>query len=128
FCALALVVPFALGVDVVGHLRFWAALAFLAFLQLMASILNFLPIPGIDGGNAIEPWLSPQWQRGFRQVAPFGMLLLFVFLWTPQFGGPFFGFVLAVARVLGLDQNLIAAGHSLFQFWRSCPCPGRPPP
>ena len=35
------------------------ASALLAFLQLMASVLNLLPVPGLDGGNMIQPWLSP---------------------------------------------------------------------
>ena len=42
-------------------------MAFLAFLQLTACVLNLLPVPGLDGGNLIQPWLSPQWQRGVRR-------------------------------------------------------------
>ena len=117
-CAFLLVVPFAVGVDTFVHVRFWAALALLAFLQLTASILNFLPVPGLDGGNLIEPWLNPQWQRGFRLVAPYGMLGLFVLLFTPQVNGLFFGFVYAVANAIGLPSGLVQVGYGLFQFWR----------
>ena len=74
--AILLAMPFALGLDNLAHLEFWAALAFLAFLQLTASVLNLVPIPGVDGGNALRPWLSHDWQRGFDAVAPYGMLLL----------------------------------------------------
>jgi Zn-dependent protease len=117
-CAFVLVAPFVVGVDTFVHTRFWAALALLAFLQLTASILNFLPIPGIDGGNLIEPWLSPTWQRGFRLVAPYGMLALFVLLFSPEVNGLFFGFVYAVAEAIGLPTGLVAHGYGLFQFWR----------
>ncbi|MER5838362.1 ATP-binding protein, partial [Streptomyces sp. NPDC002130] len=40
------------------HLTFWAGLSFLAFLQVMATVLNLLPVPGLDGYNALEPYLA----------------------------------------------------------------------
>src|SRR6266498_3873234 len=76
--ALVLAVPFLAGwgpqievnqfgqyqlVGTADHLEFWAALALLAFLQVTASVLNFLPVPGLDGGNILQPWLSAQYQR-----------------------------------------------------------------
>jgi Zn-dependent protease len=114
---LALVTPFATGVDTAGHERFWAGLAFLAFLQLTATILNLVPIPGVDGGNLIEPWLSPKWQRGFAVVAPFGMLLLFGLLSSPRISGPFFRFVFFCADLIGLPPDLYGLGYHLFRFW-----------
>jgi Zn-dependent protease len=114
---LMLVVPFAVGVDVEAHPDFWAAVAFLGFLQLTASVLNLMPIPGVDGGNLIEPWLPPDWQRGFAKVAPFGMLLLFALLWEPRINQAFFWFVFTIADALGLPSDLYADGFSLFRFW-----------
>jgi Zn-dependent protease len=114
---LALLAPFALGADTVSHHPFWAATAFLAFLQLTATILNLVPIPGVDGGNIIEPWLSPTWQRGFAHVAPYGMLLLFALLWSRFFGPVFFGFVFFVGDLLGLPSNLYYDGFSLIRLW-----------
>ena len=113
-CAIALIIPFAAGVDVGAHSTFWAAVAFLAFLQLTATVLNFVPIPGVDGGNLIEPWLSPQWQRGFRHVAPYGMLLLIALLWTPAINSLFFRFVFFLADLMGLDFNALREGFYLF--------------
>jgi Zn-dependent protease len=115
--ALLLVVPFAVGVDVAAHPEFWAGVAFLAFLQVTASLLNLMPIPGVDGGNLIEPWLPPNWQRGFAKVAPFGLLLLFAFLWEPRINRAFFWLVFTIADALGLPQNLYAEGYGLFRFW-----------
>ena len=116
-CTLVLLVPFWLGVTGVEHTAFWAGLAFLAFLQLMATILNFIPIPGIDGGNILYPWLSPAGQRGFNTVAPFGMLILFGLLFSPKIGGAFFDLVRWVGELLGLPVFLAATGDGLFRFW-----------
>jgi Zn-dependent protease len=112
--AIALVIPFSAGVDVEAHLTFWAAVAFLAFLQLTATVLNFVPIPGVDGGNLIEPWLSPQWKRGFAHVAPYGMLILIALLWTPAINALFFRFVFFLGDLLGLPLGLYVEGYRLF--------------
>ena len=114
---LILVVPFTVGVDVDAHPEFWAGVAFLAFLQLTASVLNLMPIPGVDGGNLIEPWLPPDWQRGFAKVAPWGMLLLFAFLWEPRINRAFWGAVFTIGDAIGLPQDLYADGFNLFRFW-----------
>ncbi|MDT4987008.1 MAG: hypothetical protein QOI74_1102, partial [Micromonosporaceae bacterium] len=97
-----------------AHYTFWSAVGFLAFLQLTATVLNFVPMPGIDGGNLIEPWLNPQWRRGFAHVAPYGMLLLIALLWTPRINILFFTFVLFLARILGMPSDVIESGRALF--------------
>jgi Zn-dependent protease len=112
--AVGLTIPFAAGVDTRAHPVFWGAVAFLAFLQLMATVLNFVPIPGVDGGNMIEPFLSPQWQRGFRHVAPYGMLLLIALLWTPNIGRYFFLLVYWLADLMGLSFESLQVGQYLF--------------
>ena len=116
-CTFVLLVPFWVGVDTFAHATFWAGLAFLAFLQLMASLLNFLPIPGIDGGNVLYPWLSAQWKRGFGYVAPWGMLILFGLLFSPRINAAFFDVVDTVADFIGLPSYLANEGFHLFRFW-----------
>ena len=59
------------------------ALAFLALLQVTAAILNFLPVPGLDGYGVIEPWLSYGVRRQVEPFAPFGLLAVFALLWIP---------------------------------------------
>ncbi|MFS8479653.1 MAG: site-2 protease family protein [Micromonosporaceae bacterium] len=114
---LLLVVPFAFVTDIGAHRQFWVAVAFLAFLQLTASLLNLMPIPGVDGGNTLYPWLSPQWRRGFDHVAPYGLLLLFALLWNPTVNGFFFGIVFAIGDVLGLPAGLYIEGFATMRFW-----------
>jgi Zn-dependent protease len=116
--ALLAVAPFALGVDTYEHHTFWAALAFLAFLQLTATVLNLVPIPGVDGGNALRPWLPDEWRRGFDVVAPWGLLIFLALLWNPTINNAFFSFVYSIGDVLGLPQYLVGDGLRLFMFWR----------
>lgn len=114
---LILVSPFALGVDTTSHLEFWAGLAFLAFLQLTASILNLIPIPGVDGGNAVRPWLPYEWKRGFDFVAPWGLFLFIALLFNPTLNRIFFDFVDNVGKAIGLPVYLYVTGWDLFRFW-----------
>jgi Zn-dependent protease len=116
-CTFVLLLPLWLGVNPAAHLAFWSGVAFLAFLQLTASLLNFVPIPGIDGGNIVHPWLSPKWQRGFAHVAPWGLLLLFALLWSGPINRLFFDVVYTISDLLGLPPYLIQVGYSLFRFW-----------
>jgi Zn-dependent protease len=99
--------------------EFWAGLALLAFLQLTASVLNLLPVPGLDGGNMIQPWLTPQWRRGYDLMAPYGFILLFALLWNPRIGGWFFDAVFTVGNALRLPPWLYVEGLRLIRFWQS---------
>ena len=112
------VLPFAVVGTPVGHHMFWAALAFLGFLQLTASLLNLAPVPGVDGGNALRPWLPYSWRRGFDLIAPYGLLIFLVLLFNPRVGGAFFSAVFGLGDLLGLPQNLVRDGHDQFMFWR----------
>ena len=100
-----------------AHAAFWSALTFLAFVQVASAILNLLPIPGLDGYGILEPFLSPEWRRMGRQIAPYGILIVFALLYA-----------------LGPQRNFIATwtwhivdafaptngyffGYNLFKFW-----------
>ncbi|MFY1637303.1 site-2 protease family protein [Solwaraspora sp. WMMB335] len=115
--AVLLAVPFATGVDVAARPPFWAGIALLGFLQLTASVLNLLPVPGLDGGNTIQPWLPPSWQRAYQLLAPFGFIGLFALLWDDQVGGVFFRVVYALGDLLGLPAPLYGLGLQLVRFW-----------
>lgn len=116
----ALLLAAALGWALTGadtHLTFWAATAYLCMLQVTASLLNLVPVPGLDGYGIAEPWLPPEWVANARKVAPFGILLLFAFLWEPRIGGAFFGAVFWILEALGVPSPLVWAGSDLFRFW-----------
>jgi Zn-dependent protease len=97
----------------------FAALSFIALLQITSFVFNLLPIPGFDGWGVIEPWL-PQNVREFGyQFAPIAMILVLL----AAFAVPgFFSFVWSLARMIGepvgLDFRAAGAGLRLFQFWK----------
>jgi Zn-dependent protease len=99
------------------HLEFWAALAFLGFLQVTASLLNLLPVPGLDGFGIWEPWLPRAWVRSAGQVSGFGLLALFALLFIPSVNRAFFGLVDHITSALGVPPELVALGDTLFRFW-----------
>jgi Zn-dependent protease len=114
---IALTLPFWFGVTGDTHDEFWAGIAFLAFLQLTASLLNLLPVPGLDGGNMLRPWLSYEWGRRFDVVAPFGMLALFLLIFEPRVNRIFFDVVYGLSDAVGLPPWLIEAGRQMLTFW-----------
>jgi Zn-dependent protease len=115
--AVLLSIPFLAHLDDLEHHGFWAGLAFLAFLQLTAAMLNILPVPGLDGGNAVRPWLSQPYDRWFDVFAPYGMLILFALLFEPRVNALFFDVVASFAAVIGLPFDLALDGLDVFRFW-----------
>jgi Zn-dependent protease len=97
---------------------FRLALAFLALLQVTAAILNFLPVPGLDGYGVIEPWLSHRVRRELAPLAPFGLIALFALLWIPEVNQFFFGAVNGVLSALGVSDRATYCGHNLYRFWQ----------
>lgn len=95
-----------------------AALAFLAFLQVSAILLNLLPIPGLDGYGALEQYLSYQARQSFEVIRPYGFFILFaLFIFVPFFSAAFFSAVYTVLAAFGVDPGLAGYGFSNFRFW-----------
>jgi Zn-dependent protease len=116
--AAILVLPYAFGVDANAHPIFWSAAAYLAFFQLMGGIFNLLPIPGLDGGGAIRPWLSPAWQRGFAMIAPYGFMIILLLLWQSSIGRHLVNDIAKLLVDLGVPGLAIGDGQYLFRFWQ----------
>ncbi|MFT4201047.1 site-2 protease family protein [Gordonia sp. (in: high G+C Gram-positive bacteria)] len=94
------------------------AIAFLGFLQITATILNIIPIPGFDGYGAIEPYLSSGMRRTADKIAPYGFLIVFVLIFIPAVGQAFFDVIYDVVGLFGTPWEMIAAGRDQFMFWR----------
>lgn len=99
-------------------LVFRFALAFLALLQVTAAILNFVPVPGLDGYGVIEPWLSHGVRRQVEPFAPFGLLAVFAVLWIPEVNHAFFDAIDALLRSLGVSEVETYCGRDFFRFWQ----------
>jgi Zn-dependent protease len=96
-----------------------SAMSFLALLQVYAFVLNILPIPGLDGWGAIEPYLSPEAQRFGAKARPWAPLILFAALiGLPGIGRLFSDISYAVYRTIGGDEFWARLGQDIFFFWR----------
>ncbi|MCY0942570.1 site-2 protease family protein [Streptomyces antarcticus] len=99
-------------------LEFRFALAFLALLQVSAAILNFLPVPGLDGYGVIEPWLSHRVRREMAPLAQFGLIAVFALLWIPEVNTFFFDVVRGLLSALGVPDLDTYCGRELYRFWQ----------
>jgi len=113
--AILLAIALALGGE---PTPFWAAIAFLLFLQVTAAVLNLLPIPGLDGYGIIEPYLPRTWAAQAARIAPYAVLSLFALLWIPAINSAFFSGIDGILSLLGVPAGYVGAGYGLFQFWR----------
>jgi Zn-dependent protease len=100
-----------------AHAVFWAGMAFSAFLQLTAFLINILPVPGLDGYGALEPHLSPQTQQALQPAKQWGFLILLLLLFTPQVNRWFFGLVDWFFGLSGISAALWQIGMQLTRFW-----------
>ena len=112
--AIVLAIAFALGGE---PTPFWAAIAFILFLQVTAAVLNVLPVPGLDGFGIVEPYLPPRVLAAAARVAPFAIIALFLLLLIPAVNGVFFAGIQGIMSLLGVPLGLVGAGYSLFRFW-----------
>ncbi|OAK56403.1 hypothetical protein A3K89_16400 [Rhodococcoides kyotonense] len=99
------------------HLAFWWGLSFLAFLQIMATVLNLLPVPGLDGYAALEPSLSYETRRALANFKAYGILILVAFLLVPQINAVFFGAIYWLFGLSGVPEIYAQYGNYLMRFW-----------
>ncbi|WP_285753029.1 site-2 protease family protein [Lentzea sp. NBRC 105346] len=96
-----------------------AALSYLALLQILAFVLNILPVPGLDGWGIWEPFMSYQAQQFGAKARPWAPLILFAALiGLPAVSGLFFDLSYGVFDLVGGDRDLANSGWSNFMFWR----------
>jgi len=100
-----------------GHVVFWSGVAFLGLLQLMAVVLNILPIPPLDGYNALEPHLSPGLQRSLEPIKQWGFFILLFILIAPPLNGWFWSIVMRLYSALGGLGVLASIGFDQTLFW-----------
>lgn len=95
------------------------ALSFLALLQFTVAVLNFLPVPGLDGWGIVAPYLSPKTLAAVRPFAAWAPLVLIVILVSsPQVAQPLWDFSYWIFDLVGGSQRSAAIGSRLFHFWR----------
>lgn len=118
--AVACLVPVSVGlISATEQPVFARALAFLGFLQIVALVLNMLPVPGLDGYGAIEPHLPHDLRQLMAPVSQWGMLILIgVLFYVPTARSWFWSAIRSILDLFGVSGSLASEGWTLFQFWR----------
>ncbi|MGQ0482635.1 MAG: site-2 protease family protein [Pseudonocardia sp.] len=96
-----------------------AGLSYLALVQVIAFVLNMLPVPGLDGFGALEPYLSERSRELAAKVRPWAPLALFlVIVSVPGASAVLFGAGSALFAAVGGDATAASLGYTEFMFWR----------
>jgi Zn-dependent protease len=94
-------------------------LSYLALVQVLAFLLNILPIPGLDGFGVLEPYLSHDTRALADKIRPWAPLAFFVLLiGVPEIASALFRAGSALFGAVGGSPVAASAGYSLFLFWR----------
>jgi Zn-dependent protease len=113
---IAFVLAIVLNTTSIGLSAFGPGLAFLAFLQIMAVVLNLIPVPPFDGYGVIEPFLPERIRMQVAQVRGGFIWIVFLVLWFVPFAGrALFSVVFTVSGVLGIPASLISVGYQQFR-------------
>ncbi len=94
------------------------SLAFLMQLEVSAILLNLIPIPPLDGFQAIAPWLPVQLRDTLFQWSQVGQMVLFVALFFVQpLNNAFWSIVFVITSFLGVDPYMGILGLQHYRFW-----------
>jgi Zn-dependent protease len=99
------------------HVVFWAAMAFLGFLQITGALLNLLPVPGLDGYGALEPHLSADTRRALEPAKQWAFFIFLVLFIATPLSRYFFAMVGWFFDLSGVNSGLIGLGFDLTRFW-----------
>ncbi len=94
-------------------------LSFLLVLQIWAILFNLIPIPGLDGYGALEPFLSLPIREQMDRIRPVAFWILLLVFWYIPFVGSFFSLIVyLITSLLGVDWNLAIQGqHYLLDYF-----------
>jgi Zn-dependent protease len=94
-------------------------LSYLALLQIVTFILNILPVPGLDGYGAIEPYLSPQARELGAKARPWAPLILFAALFAlPGASNLLWQGAYALFDAVGGNSAIAQYGQYVVMFWQ----------
>ena len=97
----------------------WPGLGFLALLQIMAAVLNLIPVPPFDGYRVVAPFLESDLRMRIDQASAIIMLVVFFLLWyVPFVNNIFWTAVSWIAVQFQIPLQLANLGLTQFQFWR----------
>ncbi len=95
------------------------AMAFALQLEISAILFNLIPVPPLDGFQALEPWLSQQWREHLLPMSNYGMFILFAAFWYVEpLNLAFWSCVWSISNFMGVDAEMGYHGYELFKFWQ----------
>ena len=118
-CALLIAIPFLWTGRIVTstNFDFFAALAFLGFMEVIAVLLNLLPVPGLDGFGILRPWLPFSIQVLSVRYSQIAIIGVFIVLWNVAAArDALYMTAIQVTSRLGIDYILIIAGQMHMRF------------
>jgi Zn-dependent protease len=94
-------------------------LGLLLQLQVSAFLLNLLPVPPLDGFQAIAPWLPLDVRLRLYSMSNQALWILFIAIgFVPPVRDGFWTLVYSITDILGVPPDLPFAGWRAFRFWR----------
>jgi Zn-dependent protease len=94
------------------------ALAFLLQIMVGALFLNLLPVPPLDGFQALAPWLPRVWQERIYPFSGGAMFALVLALWfIPPVSHAFWDSVRFVCAFFDVEPAWSHLGYRRFRFW-----------
>ena len=91
----------------------------LTVLQMLAVMINLIPMPPLDGFGIIEPFLDEETQRKLRRpmVSWAGIaVLFFVVFRVDAIMGFFFETMMRITRAMGMPWELLYGNYNLAMF------------
>ena len=94
------------------------AMAFVLQLQISAVLFNLLPLPPLDGFQALAPWLPAETRErtyAMSNMALFGLFL--VLSYSEPMTHAFWGVINSISEWLGVPAAWGSDGFRAFRFW-----------
>ncbi len=114
--AAVIVVSYRLGLIRSDNMAFFEALAVLGFVEMYAFVLNFVPVPPLDGFGIIRPWLPYSIQSAAARLGTFALIIVFAAIWyVPAINLFFVHSASTLATMFGIDPYLIYFGQQHFR-------------
>lgn len=116
----AVIIGILLALPGIANSSLAPALAFLAYLQVYAVVLNLIPLPPFDGFGAIEPYLDSGLRANLAVVRQYLPWVVFILLWNvPVVGRAIALLVQIIASLLRIPSQAVFAGMQQFFFWQN---------
>jgi Zn-dependent protease len=120
-CAVLIAIPFLWPGHVAwitnANVNFFGALAFLGFMEVVAVLLNLLPIPGLDGFGILRPWLPYSLQVLSVRYSQIAIIGVFIVLWNvAPARDAFYSLAFHVTDWLGIALIWIISGQLHMRF------------